>query len=87
MLAKWTTRLNRFVGHWGGPAQLGPATDGEGSPARNAQAAEARSRALCPICTEPMALHRIDRSGERTQVHHPSREQLLPALARAEAGR
>lgn len=56
-------RLNRIVYSYAGPADVGLGRAEE----PYVQAADPQ----CPICGKPMALHDIDRSGERTQLHCP----------------
>ncbi len=56
--------FNRFIYRFTGPAQIGA-----GHPeAPYAPPADPR----CPLCGRSMALHDIDRSGERTQLHCPA---------------
>ncbi|MCI4657976.1 hypothetical protein [Cryobacterium zhongshanensis] len=59
--------LNRTLLPWIGPPPLGPYTT-ETTEQKQAERAEA----TCPICGELMSRHEIDRSGERTQIHHPA---------------
>ena len=59
--------LNRTLLPWIGPPPLGPYTT-ETTEQKQAERAEA----TCPICSELMSRHEIDRSGERTQIHHPA---------------
>jgi hypothetical protein len=49
-------------------------------PDEEVQAAKAAS--VCPICGQLMSVHEIDRSGERTQIYHPTPEQAAERLAR-----
>ena len=56
--------LNRTLLPWIGPPPLGPYT--------TEQKQAERAEATCPICGELMSRHEIDRSGERTQIHHPA---------------
>jgi hypothetical protein len=64
---KW---INRTLFPWIGPPPLGPYNV---IPEEEVKAAKAA--AVCPICGELMSVHEIDRSGERTQVYHPTPEQ------------
>lgn len=61
-----TAWLNRTLLPWIGPPPLGPYTD---VPESEARAEKAQS--VCPICGELMSRHTVDRSGERTMIHHP----------------
>lgn len=56
--------LNRIVYTFAGPAQvgIGRAESGYVPPADP----------RCPLCSQPMGEHLIDRSGVRTQLHCPS---------------
>lgn len=72
----FTGWLNRTLLPWIGPPPLGPYTD-----LPEAEVRAAKAQASCPICGELMTLHEIDRSGERTQLHHPTPAQ--PAERRA----
>ena len=69
-------RLNRRLLPWIGPPPLGPYDT-----VTPAEVAETRARSVCPICGALMSLHEIDRSGERTQMRHPTPEEIaaLPA--------
>ena len=64
-------RLNRRLLPWIGPPPLGP-YDTE----TPAELAQTRARSVCPICGALMSLHQIDRSGERTQMRHPTAEEI-----------
>ncbi|MDJ0324935.1 hypothetical protein QMG61_14315 [Cryobacterium sp. PH31-AA6] len=75
-LAGFVGRLNRTLLPWIGPPPLGPYTTVTAT-----EEAAAKSEARCPICSELMSLHEIDRSGERTQVHHPTPEQVAERSA------
>ncbi|WP_382310152.1 hypothetical protein [Herbiconiux sp. UC225_62] len=55
--------INRIVYSYAGPAQVGIGR----AEAPYVPPADPR----CPLCGRPMALHEIDRSGERTQLHCP----------------
>lgn len=68
--------LNRTLLPWIGPPPLGPYTTVTAT-----EEAAAKSEARCPICSELMSLHEIDRSGERTQVYHPTPEQVAERSA------
>ncbi|GGI47445.1 hypothetical protein BCL57_002142 [Agromyces flavus] len=57
-------RLNRFVYTFTGPAQVGIG--------RPEAPYEPPADPRCPICGAPMAEHRVDRSGERTQLYCPA---------------
>ena len=70
-LAGVVGRLNRILLPWIGPPPLGPYTRVTAT-----EAETTRTQARCPICSELMSLHEIDRSGERTQVYHPTPEQV-----------
>lgn len=67
----WTTWLNSTLLPWLGPPPIGPLPVLLDADVRARQA-----KAVCPICGALMSLHEIDRSGERTQVHHPTPEQV-----------
>jgi hypothetical protein len=56
-------RLNRIVYTFTGPAQIGIGR------AEEPYAPPADPH--CPLCGASMALHTIDRTGERTQLHCP----------------
>jgi hypothetical protein len=71
-----TAWLNRRLLPWIGPPPLGPYTA-----VTTAEVEEKQARAVCPICGALMSLHEIDRSGERTQVHHPTPEQVAERSA------
>ncbi|WP_166787122.1 MULTISPECIES: hypothetical protein [Cryobacterium] len=75
-LAGVIARLNGRLLPWIGPPPLGPY---DTVSAEEVQATQARS--VCPICGALMSLHEIDRSGERTQVHHPTPEQVAERSA------
>ena len=62
-----TAWLNRTLLPWIGPPPLGPYTD---VPESVVLARKAQS--VCPICGELMSRHEVDRSGERTMIHHPA---------------
>ena len=73
---KATVRESGGLGNWLnsrlfpylGPPPLGPVdTESAESKARRAQAS------ACPLCGSPMALHVVDRTGERTQLYCPER--------------
>lgn len=68
--------LNRTLFPWIGPPPLGPYTD---EPA--AEVAAAKAQTVCPMCGELMSLHEIDRTGERTQIYHPTPEQAAERRA------
>jgi hypothetical protein len=72
-LTKW---VNRTLFPWIGPPPLGPYNV---VPDDEVQAAKAA--ALCPICRQLMSVHEIDRSGERTQIYHPTPEEAAERLA------
>lgn len=72
----WTGWINRTLLPWIGPPPLGPYTV-----VPDADVLAAKARAACPICGALMSLHEIDRSGERTQVHHPTAEQVAERSA------
>ena len=55
--------LNRIVYSFTGPAQVGIG--------RPEDPYVAPTDPHCPLCGRSMALHTIDRSGERTQLHCP----------------
>ncbi|MDQ0894153.1 ribosomal protein S27AE [Agromyces ramosus] len=59
--AGFIDRLNARLLPLIGPPPLGP-YDEEAVPAKPP---------TCPLCGSPMSEHRIDRSGERTQLHCP----------------
>ncbi|GAB3125374.1 hypothetical protein GCM10027056_20680 [Glaciibacter psychrotolerans] len=71
-----TAWLNRTLFPWIGPPPLGPYTDEP-----EAAVAAAQAQSVCPMCGELMSLHEIDRSGERTQIYHPSAEQAAERRA------
>ena len=60
-------RLNRVVYTFTGPAQVGIG--------RPEAPYEPPADPRCPICGEPMDQHRVDRSGERTQLYCPTRTE------------
>lgn len=62
--------VNEKLFWWIGPPPLGPYTDEP-----EEEVAAAKAAATCPICGELMSAHDVDRSGERTQIHHPSPEK------------
>ena len=64
-------RLNRRLLPWIGPPPLGP-YDTE----TPAEVEQTRARSVCPICGALMSLHEIDRSGDRTQMRHPTPEEI-----------
>jgi hypothetical protein len=68
--------LNRTLFPWIGPPPLGPYNV---VPEETVKAAQAAS--VCPICGELMSVHEIDRSGERTQIYHPTPEQAAERRA------
>lgn len=53
-----------------GPPPLGPYTE-----ETNQEAHAEKAASYCPICNELMSIHDLDRSGERTQIYHPSPEE------------
>jgi len=71
-----TNWVNKTLFPWIGPPPLGPYTDVPEEEVRAAKAA-----ATCPICGELMSLHEVDRSGERTQIYHPSPEEAAKRRA------
>ncbi|MDH6238333.1 hypothetical protein [Cryobacterium sp. CG_9.6] len=76
----WTSWINRKLLPLIGPPPLGPypvivAADVE----------EQKARAVCPICGALMSLHEVDRSGERTQIFHPTAEQIREQSASPES--
>ncbi|GAA3885492.1 hypothetical protein GCM10022381_29510 [Leifsonia kafniensis] len=74
-----TAWVNRTLFPWIGPPPLGPYTD---EPEAEVRAAKAQS--VCPMCGELMSVHEIDRSGERTQIYHPTPEQAAERRAALE---
>lgn len=56
--------LNRIVYSYAGPAQVGIGR----AEAPYVPPADPR----CPLCGQPMDLHEVDRSGERTQLYCPT---------------
>ena len=76
----FTAWVNRTLFPWIGPPPLGPYNV---VPEGDVRAAKAAS--VCPICGELMSVHEIDRSGERTQLYHPTPEQARERLAAIEA--
>ena len=77
-LTKW---VNKTLFPWIGPPPLGPYNI-----IPEAEVAAAKAASTCPICGELMSIHEIDRTGERTQIYHPTREEAaerLEALAHA----
>jgi hypothetical protein len=54
--------LNAKLFPWLGPPPLGPYDQEPERPV---------AHQLCPLCGQAMALHEIDRSGERTQLYCP----------------
>ncbi|MGO4690231.1 hypothetical protein [Glaciibacter sp. 2TAF33] len=71
-----TAWVNRTLFPWIGPPPLGPYNV---VPEEDVKAAQAAS--VCPICGELMSVHEIDRSGERTQIYHPTPEQAAERRA------
>lgn len=69
-------RLNRRLLPWIGPPPLGPYDTVTPSDVE-----EARARSVCPICGALMSLHEIDRTGERTQLRHPTIEEIADRTA------
>ncbi len=74
--AGWTDWVNKKLFPWIGPPPLGPYNVVPADEAKAAQAA-----ATCPICGELMSIHEVDRSGERTQIYHPTPEQATERRA------
>ena len=72
----FTSWVNRTLFPWIGPPPLGPYNV---VPEEDVKAAKAAS--VCPICGELMSVHEIDRSGERTQIYHPTPEQAAERRA------
>jgi hypothetical protein len=70
---KW---INRTLFPWIGPPPLGPY-----NVVSEEEAEAAKAASVCPICGELMSVHEIDRSGERTQVYHPTPEQAAERRA------
>ena len=60
---RWWDKLNKVFFPVFGPAQVGPYEVTE---------RPSVTHASCPMCGQDMALHEIDRSGPRTQVHCPT---------------
>lgn len=58
----WYSWFNKGLIRVAGPAAVGPY---ESTPAPT------RTDRPCPLCGAPMTDHRIDRSGERTQLYCP----------------
>ncbi len=58
--------LNRIVFTFTGPAQVGIG--------RPEAPYVPPADPSCPLCGQPMSRHRIDRTGERTQLHCPTPE-------------
>ncbi|PJJ65512.1 hypothetical protein [Compostimonas suwonensis] len=56
-------RMNRKLFPYLGPPPLGPYDEAPPQPS---------SERACPLCGQPMSLHEIDRSGERTQLYCPT---------------
>ena len=75
----FTGWVNRTLFPWIGPPPVGPYNV---VPDEEVRAAKAAS--VCPICGELMSVHEIDRSGERTQLYHPTPEQARERLAAIE---
>jgi hypothetical protein len=69
-------RLNRRLLPWIGPPPLGPYDT-----VTPAEVEENRARSVCPICGALMSLHEIDRTGERTQLRHPTAEEIAARTA------
>jgi hypothetical protein len=72
----FTRWINRRLFPWIGPPPLGPYNV---IPEEEVEAAKAAS--VCPICGQLMSVHEIDRSGERTQIYHPTPDQAAERLA------
>ena len=71
-----TDWVNKKLFPWIGPPPLGPYNVVPEEEVRAAKAA-----ATCPICGELMSVHEIDRTGERTQIYHPTPEQAAERYA------
>lgn len=71
-----TNWVNKTLFPWIGPPPLGPYDE---IPEEVTKAAQAAS--VCPICGNLMSIHEIDRSGERTQIYHPTPEEAVERLA------
>lgn len=68
---KWTAWINRTLLPWIGPPPMGPYPV-----IVEAEVAERKAHSVCPICGALMSLHEVDRSGERTQIFHPTPEEV-----------
>jgi hypothetical protein len=69
-------KLNRRLFPWIGPPPLGPY-----DVISDEEVQAAKAAATCPICGNLMRVHEIDRSGERTQIYHPTSAQAAERLA------
>jgi hypothetical protein len=71
-----TNWVNRTLFPWIGPPPLGPY-----NVIPEEEVAAAKAASVCPICGNLMSIHDIDRSGERTQIYHPTPEEARVRLA------
>jgi hypothetical protein len=71
-----TNWVNKTLFPWIGPPPLGPY-----NVVPEADVAAAKAASVCPICGNLMSIHEIDRSGERTQIYHPTPEEAEERLA------
>lgn len=71
-----TNWVNKTLFPWIGPPPLGPY-----NVIPEEEAAAAKAASVCPICGQLMSVHEIDRSGERTQIYHPTPEEAAARLA------
>ena len=71
-----TNWVNKTLFPWIGPPPLGPY-----NVIPDEEVAAAKAASVCPICGQLMSAHEIDRSGERTQIYHPTPEETAGRLA------
>ena len=76
----WASWINRKLLPLIGPPPLGPYPV-----IVESEVAERKAHSTCPICGALMSLHEVDRSGERTQIFHPTAEQVRERSALPEA--
>ncbi|TFD75536.1 hypothetical protein [Cryobacterium psychrophilum] len=76
----WASWVNRKLLPLIGPPPLGPYPV-----IVEAEVAARKARSLCPICGALMSLHEVDRSGTRTQIFHPTPEEIRERSAPPES--
>lgn len=76
----WASWINRKLLPLIGPPPLGPYPV-----VAAADVAARKAHDVCPICGALMSLHEVDRSGPRTQIFHPTPEQIRERSAPPEA--